>query len=89
LDVPVLETSGSDCRHDFARGLPPVIICPRSRLSARLATLDELRQVSLAGLVDPAFERNPEGGDPCLSSQARGWLSDATPAQRAGERRGE
>jgi|SRR5438552_2285632 len=45
---------------------------------------DELRQVSLVGCVDPAFERDPEGGDACLGSQTRGWVYDAAPAQRVG-----
>jgi hypothetical protein len=30
-----------------------------------------------------------EDGDPCLGRQARGWVCDTAPAQRAGERRGE
>src|SRR6202022_4363097 len=50
---------------------------------------DDLRQVSLAGLIDPALERDPEDGDPCLRSQTRGWVSDAALAQRLGHRRGK
>ena len=48
-----------------------------------------LRQVSLVGLVDPAFERDSEDSDPCLGGQTRGWVADAAPAQRVGDRRGE
>ena len=54
--------------------------------SKRLA--DELRQVALAGLVDPALERDLEDGDARLGGQARRRLGDAAPAQRVGERRG-
>jgi hypothetical protein len=50
---------------------------------------DELRQVSLVGLLDPAFERDSEDGDPGLGGQACRGVTDAAPAQRVGGRGGE
>jgi hypothetical protein len=50
---------------------------------------DELWQVPLVGVVDPAFERDLEDRDPCLGRQTRGWVSDAAPPQSVGERRGK
>src|ERR1700737_1546901 len=47
------------CRRSFARGHGFQLV---ERLS------DVLRQVWLAGLVDPAFERDLEDSDPCLGS---------------------
>jgi hypothetical protein len=47
---------------------------------------DELRKVLVVGFVDPAFERVSEDGDRDLGSEARGWVSEAAPAQRVGER---
>jgi len=66
--------------HRLVRGLRP-------DQHERLA--DALRQVRAPGLVDPAFERDLEDGDPRLGGQTRGWLLDAAPAQRVGERRSE
>jgi nucleoside-diphosphate-sugar epimerase len=37
-----------------------------------------VRQVVPGGFVDPAFERDPEDGDPGLGGQARGRLGHAT-----------
>src|SRR5579859_4878380 len=56
-------------------------------LVERLA--DELGQVALTGVVDPAFECNLEDGDPRLGSQTRGGVRDAALAQGGGYRRGE
>ncbi len=39
--------------------------------------------------LDPALKRDFEDSDPGLGGQTRGWVVDAAPAQRVGERRGE
>jgi hypothetical protein len=48
--------------------------------------LDEPRQILLAVPVDPEPERDLEDRDPRLRGQARGRLTDTSPAQRARER---
>src|ERR1700727_446605 len=59
----------------------------RSQLVERVA--EELGEVWLIGVVDPAFEGDLEGGDPNLGRQARGRLADAAASQLLGDRRGE
>lgn len=46
-------------------------------------------EVPTVGVGDPAFEGDPEDGDPHLGGQAGGRLSDAAPAQYACHGRGE
>ena len=87
---PRTPPSAVPSEHGFAIGLIERRLLARGYGFQFLQGLsDDGRQVSLLELLVPAFNRDPEDGDPCLGGQTRGRVCDAALAQRVGDRRGE
>jgi hypothetical protein len=55
------------------------------RLQLLECLADELRKISVVGVVDPSFERDPEHRHPDLGGERRGRVWQAARAQRLGQ----